>query len=204
MQLRSDLGSVATKYQKLLSDRLILKALARTFDRGHQEIAEVSKDLTAKSHNLDPSLIDDAYTYKPARIGALSATATITGKGLSLRTFVVSGGYKGQPVGVHVKRPATLRSAFLVRSPSGKDIGVFTRDKARGKASTGKGTYAGRVVTRGPNAGRALEREPISKLFTVSTPGAVQANVPEAFEAVDLAAIFGEELESELAKLGLA
>lgn len=203
MQLNSDLADVATKYQKLLDSKLLLRALAKTFDRAHKQSEEDLERLSKQSHNLDPALFDDAYTYKPARVGDLSATATVSGRGLSLRTFVVSGGTKGQPVGVFVKEAKTLRSAFLVRSPSGKDIGVFTRDTARGKAATDKGTYSARTLTRGPNAGKSLERQRIEKLFTMSTPSAVKANVPQAFDTLELASIYQEECESLLRQMGL-
>lgn len=65
------------------------------------------------------------------------------------------------------KPPITYKHRFRQRMQSGH-LGIFERAKGANKIRPTKGTYAGRIIKRGPNKGKPLLRQPIIESFGIS------------------------------------
>lgn len=65
------------------------------------------------------------------------------------------------------KPPITYKHRFRQRMQSGH-LGIFERAKGANKIRPTKGTYAGRIIKRGPNKGKPLLRQPIIEAFGIS------------------------------------
>lgn len=96
-------------------------------------------------------------------------------------------------------KPAqTFKHRFRQRMQSGH-LGIFERAKGANKVRPTKGTYAGRIIKRGPNKGKPLLRQPIVEAFGISVVRAFDLDPALQQRALsDIADKFQERLASKV------
>jgi hypothetical protein len=96
------------------------------------------------------------------------------------------------------KPPITYKHRFRQRMQSGH-LGIFERAKGANKIRPTKGTYAGRIIKRGPNKGKPLLRQPIIEAFGISVVRAFDLDPALQDRAlVNIADKFQERLASKV------
>lgn len=144
-------------------------------------------------YNIKQARLKKTIAEIRASKSVLSYTVRVRSRGIGLINFGAKKGKKGVRYAVLKGKRRVLTGSFIapmlgIADDSGAQRdGVFTRKSA--KRVPIKGRYKGRIVTRGPNKGKRLEREVLQRYVG---PGAVnmwsKRRVQEAF--VERATVF--------------
>lgn len=204
-EVHADFKAVAELYAEHLSKEILRADLANALNQGVRAANKYEREFAYNEYNFSKEVLNKEGRFRMKRARAdtdnMAAGLFVSSKPVSLMPFVVA----AKPIAVFIRSRVDMPHAFLVSTPDkAKMAGVFMRDTARAKYAPTKGSYHGRVVTRGPNKGRPLLRQAIDKKYTLTTAQVADKGSGEAMKRADLVRNYEARLEKRLKALQAA
>ena len=200
-EIHADFKAIIDRFKDELSVEVIRSELANAINRGTRKARKAEEEYAVKEYNFSKEVMtkQGRIRTKMARADKDQMTAGlfVSSKPISLRTFVVA----NKPIAVFVRSRHDMPHAFMVDNAKGGLAGVFMRDSKKPAYAPTKGTYAGRVITRGPRKGQKLLRQGIDKKYTLTTAQVADKGAENAIEHADIVKEFEARLDKRLLKL---